>query len=55
MISGKLILSSSPKLEVSDPGGTSDSCYGTQNEHKNTQNHVIEGEIRRDITVETDK
>ena len=35
--------------------GTADSCYGTQNEQKNTQNNVIEGDIRRDMTAYIDK
>ena len=35
--------------------GTADSCYGTQNEQENTQNNVIEGGIRREMTVDTDQ
>ena len=36
------ILYRSLKLADADPAGTLDSCSGTQNEHKNTQNNVIE-------------
>ena len=42
----KSILSSSKKLADADPAGTLDSCSETQNEQKNTQNNVIEVEIR---------
>ena len=51
----KSILSRSPVLEVADRAGTADSCYGTQNEQENTQNDVIERDIRRDMTVDTDQ
>ena len=38
------------KLVDADPAGTLDSCNGTQNEHKNKQNNVIDVEIiKRDI------
>ena len=46
MIIDKSILSRSQKLVDADPIGTLDSCYGTQNEQKKTQNTVIEAEIR---------
>ena len=46
MILDKSILSSSYKLADADPTDTLDSCSGTQNEQKNTQNNVIEDEIR---------
>ena len=46
MIFDKSILSRSRKLADEDPTGTLDSCSGTQNEQKNTQNTVIEAEIR---------
>ena len=46
VIFDKFILSRSHKLADADPTGTLDSCYGTQNEQKNTQNNVIESEIR---------
>ena len=46
MIFNKYILSSSHKLADADPTGTLDSCYGAQNEQKNTHNTVIEAEIR---------
>ena len=36
------ILSNSPKLAGTDPVIAVDSCYGTQNEQKNTQNNFIE-------------
>ena len=42
----KYILSRSQKLVDADPTDTLDSCSGTQNEQKNTQNTVIEAEIR---------
>ena len=42
-------------LEVADCAGTVNSCYGTQNEQLNTHNNVIEGDIRRDMTVDTDQ
>ena len=35
------ILCSSTKLADADPSGTADSCYGTKNEQKNTQNDVV--------------
>ena len=38
-----------------DRAVTADSCYVTQNEQKNTQNNVIEGDIRREITIATDQ
>ena len=34
------------KLDDADSTGTLDSCSGTQNEQKNTQNYVIKAEIR---------
>ena len=34
------------KLADAYPAGTLDSCSGTQNEYKNTQNNVIEVKIR---------
>ena len=46
MIFDKLILSRSHKLADEDPAGTLDSCSRTENEEKNTQNNVIEAEIR---------
>ena len=42
MILEKYILFRSHKMADEDPAGTLDSCYGTQNEQKNTQNNVIE-------------
>ena len=42
----KSILSRSHKLADADPTGTLDSCSVTQNKQKNTQNTVIEVEIR---------
>ena len=41
----RYIISSSPKLADVDPEGKLDSCYGTQNQQKNTQNNVIKVEI----------
>ena len=35
--------------------GTEESCYGAKNEQENTQNSVIEGDIRREMTVDTDQ
>ena len=46
MIFDKSILFRGRKLEDADPTGTLYSCYGTQNEEKNTQKNVIEVEIR---------
>ena len=46
MIFDKSILSRSHKLADADPKCTLDSCSGTQNEQKNTQNNVIEYGIR---------
>ena len=39
-------LSRSQKLADADPTGNLESCSGTQNEQKNTQNVVIEAKIR---------
>ena len=46
MIFDKCILFRSHKLADADPTDTLDSCSGTQNEQKNTQNTVIEAETR---------
>ena len=51
----KYILSRSPILVGVDCAGTSDSCYGTEYVQENTQNNVIEGDIRREMTVYIDK
>ena len=40
------ILSGGHKLVDADPADTLDSCSGTKNEQKNTQNYVIEVEIK---------
>ena len=37
------ILSISDKLAGTDPTGTLDSWYGTQNKQKNTHNYVVKG------------
>ena len=50
----KYILSSCHKLVDADPAGTLDSCYGTKNEQKNTQNTVIEVEIRLFVCTSTE-
>ena len=42
----KYILSRSHKLAGVEPTGALDSCSGTQNEQKNTQNNLIEVEMR---------
>ena len=42
----KYILSRSHKLAGAEPTGALDSCSGTQNEQKNTQNNLIEVEMR---------
>ena len=55
VIFDKSILSRGPALSGADRVGTSDLCYGTQNEQENTQNNVIEGDIRRDVTVDIDQ
>ena len=39
----------------SNPVVTAESCYGTKNKHENTQNNVIEGDIKRETTVDTDQ
>ena len=44
-----------PKLTVEGCEGTEDLCYGTKNDQENTQNNVIEGYIRREMTVDTDQ
>ena len=46
MIFDKSILFRSHKLADADPTGTLDSCSGTKNKQKNTQNNVIEVEVR---------
>ena len=46
VIFDKYILSRGQKLADADPTGTLDLCSGTQNEQKNTQNTVIDSEIR---------
>ena len=38
-----------------DRSGTGKSIYGTKNEQENTQNNVIEGDMRREMTVDTNK
>ena len=35
--------------------GTENFCYGTQNEQENTHDNVIEGDIRGEMTVDTDQ
>ena len=50
VIFDKYIFSKGHKLADAYPTGTLDSCSGTQNEHKNTQNNVIEAGI---ITLST--
>ena len=35
--------------------GTEELVYGTQNEQENTHNNVIEGDTRREMTVDTDQ
>ena len=55
MIFDKYILSRSPILAGEDRAGNTDSCYGTKNEQENTHNNVIEGDIRRDMTVDMDQ
>ena len=55
VIINKSILYRSPILAGADRSGTSDLLYGTKNEHNNTQNDFIEGDIRRYVTVDTDQ
>ena len=55
VIFDKPLLSRSPILVGADRAGTSDSCYGAQNEHKNTQNNMIEGEIIKEMTVDNNQ
>ena len=55
VIFDKYILSIIPILVGADRAGTADLLYGTQNEQENTQNDVIEGDIRREMTVDTDQ
>ena len=54
VIFDKYILSRGPTLVVTDREDTAYLCYGAKNEHKNTQNNLIEGDIRREMTVDTD-
>ena len=49
----KSILYRTPILVGAYRAGTADSCYGTQNQHSNTQNNLVEGDIIREMTVET--
>ena len=55
MIFDKYILSISTTLVVAYHAGTSDSCYVTKNEQENTQNNVIEVDIRIEMTIDTDQ
>ena len=55
MIFDKYIIYIYPILAGADHAGTAESCCGTQNEQENTHNNVIEGDIRREITVDTDQ
>ena len=43
VIFDKSILSGSPKLAGADHVGTRDSCFGTQNQHRNVHNNEIGG------------
>ena len=54
MIFDKSILSRSQKLADADPIGTLDSCSGSKNEQKNTQNTVIENESEHYICKPTE-
>ena len=47
MIFDKSILSRSPILAGADCAGNAELYYGTQNEQENTQNNMIEVDIRR--------
>ena len=55
VIFDKSILYRSTILAGADRAGTADSCHGTQNEQENTYNNVIEGDMRREMTVDTDQ
>ena len=55
VIFDEYILSGSSILAGADRAGTADSCYGKKNEKENTHNNVIDGDIRRDMTVDTDQ
>ena len=51
----KYVISNSIILAGVDREGTVDLWYVTKNEQENTQNNVIVGDIRRDMTVYTDQ
>ena len=51
VIFDKSILFSSPKLEGADPAGTEQLCYGAKNEQKNTEDNVIEGDLREEMII----
>ena len=55
VIFDKSISSRSPILEGVERAGTANSCYDAQNEQENTQNNVIKGDTRREMTVDTDQ
>ena len=55
VIFDKYIWSIIPILVDSNPVVTAESCCGTQNEQENTHNNVIEGDIRREITIDTNQ
>ena len=55
VIFDKSILSISTILVGADYSATVGSCYGTKNEEKNTHNNVVERNIRREMTVDTEK
>ena len=52
MLFYKSILSRIPTLVGADLAVNADSCYGTQNEQENTQNNVIGGDIRKEMTAD---
>ena len=42
-------------MKDKDPAGIADLLYLTQNKQENTHNNDIEGDIRREMTVDTDQ
>ena len=53
VIFGESFLSLSSILAGTDRPDTAYSCYDTQNKQENTQNNVIEGDIKKEMTVDT--
>ena len=52
VIFDQYILCRSTIFSIADHAGTADPCYDAQNEQENTQDDVIEGDIRREVAVD---